>query len=168
MIIGDADAAAPRLTSAIRTFRDADNLVDLAATLPILANAVCAAGALDNADRHANEAIDIAQPRENVLVLASAKAALARIYAARSINGDAACIGKSREQANAAENLAAQYYLPWHLLDALQAHAELDELTGTPDEHASRINALQAWLIPAGLDPNPNNAVASGKPELGR
>ena len=161
LAVGDAHSATWRLESAAQTFRDADNLIELAATLPMLADAARTAGTLDTADRHVQDALIIAGPRKAVTALAAAQTAWARIDAARSLSGGAGHIDSARDHATAAERLATNHQLPWHTLDACQVQAHLDELTGADNGYAIRVNVLQSRLIPAGLAPNPNKVKSS-------
>ena len=60
---GDPTTARSRTTAAVATFRDGDVLVELAATLPVLAEGARVAGDLDAAARHVAEALSITGPR---------------------------------------------------------------------------------------------------------
>jgi hypothetical protein len=51
--------------------------------------------------------------------------------------------------------LAVRHHLPWHELDALTAHAALDEAEGTDHGWVAHAGQLHAQLAPPGLDPDP-------------
>ena len=85
---GDTAAAGEHLTAAAAVFRDGDYLTELAATLPDLAEHARVSGDLDDAERHAAEAITIAAPRGLVPAHCAALAARARIRATRAAAGD--------------------------------------------------------------------------------
>jgi tetratricopeptide (TPR) repeat protein len=71
-----------------------------------------------------------------------------------------------RADADAALTLATSRGLPWSELDALRAHAALDEAVNTDHGWAARAAALEARLIPPGLDRDPMRTVehlASGQ-----
>jgi hypothetical protein len=48
-----------------------------------------------------------------------------------------------------------RHQLPWHELDALRAHAILDQAEGVDRGWAARAAALHPRLVPPGLDPDP-------------
>ena len=52
-----------------------------------------------------------------------------------------------------------RHQLAWHELDALRAHAALDQAEGADHEWAARADALHSRLVPPGLDPDPLGAV---------
>ena len=56
--------------------------------------------------------------------------------------------------------LAVRNQLPWHELDALRAHAMLDQAERTDHGWAVQADALCARLVPSGLDPDPLTTVA--------
>jgi hypothetical protein len=74
---------------------------------------------------------------------------------------------QGRDDADAARRLAIRHHLPWHELDALTAHATLDEAEGTNRGWATQADRLHAELVPPGLDPDPlataKRAVEAGK-----
>ena|SRR5215469_8512231 len=69
--------------------------------------------------------------------------------------GNTDALAQSRDDADAARRLAIRHHLPWHELDALAAHATLDEAEGTNHGWAAQARQLRAQLVPPGLDPNP-------------
>jgi hypothetical protein len=151
---GDA-AAGEHLAAAAVCFRDGDYLTELASTLADLAEHTLAAGELDAADRHAAEAITIAAPRGLVPAQAAALAARARIRAAQAAAGDPDLVNQGRDAADAALRLATRHQLAWHELDALSAHAALDEAEGVDNGWAAKAGTLHARLVPPDLDPDP-------------
>jgi len=153
---GRTEAAGARLASAIQCFRDGDYLVELAITLPDLAEHARLTGDLDGAERHATEAITIAAPRGLVPAQSSGLAARARSCADRAAaTGDRDHLARGRDAADAALRLAARHHLAWCELDALRAHAMLDQVEGTDHQWAAHADALNARLVPPGLDPDP-------------
>jgi len=156
---GDTAAADGRLTAAAAMFRDGDFLTDLAATLPDLAEHARVSGDLDGAERHATEAIAIAAPRRMVPAHCAALTVRARIRATRATAGDPDMLHSGRDAADAANRLATRHQLAWCELDALRAHAQLDQAEGTDRDWAAKADALQARLVPPGLDPDPLGTV---------
>jgi hypothetical protein len=156
---GDTVAAGEHLGAAAGCFRDGDCLIELAVTVADLAGHALAAGDLGAADRHATEAITIAGPRSLVLAQSAALAARARIRAAQATASaarvDLDLLAQGRDAADAALRLAARHQLPWHELDALRAHAALDQAEGVDRGRAAQADALHASLVPPGLDPDP-------------
>jgi hypothetical protein len=51
--------------------------------------------------------------------------------------------------------LAVHHHLAWHELDALRAHAYLDQAEHTDHGWATQADALRARLLPPGLDSDP-------------
>ncbi|MGO9077459.1 MAG: hypothetical protein ACLQDY_00225 [Streptosporangiaceae bacterium] len=51
--------------------------------------------------------------------------------------------------------LATRHHLPWHELDALRAHAALDQAEGIDRGWTGKAGALYSRLVPPGLDPDP-------------
>ena len=153
----DTATATARLASAAECFRDGDFLTELADTLPDLADCVQATGDLGAADRHATEAITIAAVRGLVPVDCAALAARARIRAAQATGSgsDPGLLFQGRDAADAALRLAARHHLPWQELDALRAHAALDQVEGIDRGWAAKADALYARLVPPDLDPDP-------------
>jgi len=153
---GDITDAGEHLAAAVTCLRNGDHLTELAETLPGLAGHAQAAGDLDAADRHLAEAISIAAPRGLVLAHAAALAARARLRAAQaSTTGSPDLIAQGRDAADAALRLATRHHLPWPELDALRAHAALDEAEGAGHGWTAKAGALHARLAPPGLDPDP-------------
>jgi hypothetical protein len=153
---GDTVVADERLTAAASCFRDGDYLVQLAVTLPDLAEHARLTGDLDGGERHATEAITIAAPRGLVPAQSSGLAARARICADRAAaTADPDHLARGRDAADAALRLATRHHLAWCELDALRAHAMLDQAEGIDHEWAARADALNARLVPPNLDPDP-------------
>jgi hypothetical protein len=153
---GDTASAADHLTAAAASFRDGDYLIELAITLADLAEHARAIGELDAADRHATEAISIASPRGLVPAHCAALAARARIRASQATaTADMDLLYQGRDAADAALRLAIHHQLAWHELDALRAHATLDEAEHVDRGWTAKADALLARLVPPGLDPNP-------------
>ena len=166
---GDTAAASEHLAAAAGCFRDGDYLTELATMLADLADCALASGDPDAAERHAAEAITIAAPRGLIPAQSAALAARARIRAAQA----AATAGpdllfQGRDAADAALRLATRHQLAWHELDALRAHALLDQAEGTDRGWAARAGTLHARLVPPDLDPDPlatvERLVAAQKP----
>jgi hypothetical protein len=154
---GQAAFAGEHLAAAAECFRDGEYLIELATTLVDLAECARMAGDLDAADSHAAEALAIAAPRSLVPVQSAALAARARICAGRAAAAsDPDRLARGRDAADAALRLATRRHrLPWAELDALRAHAALDQAEGTDRGWAAQAGALHAELVPAGLDPDP-------------
>ena len=152
---GDTLTAGTHLTAAVAGFRDGDHLSDLAEALPSLAACAHASGDLAAAGRHLAEAITIAAPRGLISAHAAALTARARLRAAQATTGNTNALAQGRDDADAARRLAVRHHLPWHELDALTAHACLDDAEGTSHGWAAQAGQLQAQLVPPGLDPDP-------------
>ena len=153
---GDTAAAGTHLAAAVAAFRDGDYLTELAAALPALAACAQAAGDLDAAGRHLAEALTIAAPRALIPAYTTALAGRARLRAAQAtITGGTGPLLQGRDDADAAQRLAVRHHLPWHELDALTAHAILDDAEATNHGWAAQAGQLQAQLTPPGLDPGP-------------
>jgi tetratricopeptide (TPR) repeat protein len=152
---GDTATADRHLTAAVAAFRDADYLTDLADALSALAACTQATGDLGTAGRHLAEAIAIAAPRALIPAHAAALAVRARLRAAQATTGNADALAQGRDDADAARRLAVRHHLPWQELDALTAHAALDEAEGTSHGWADQTGQFLAQLVPSGLDPNP-------------
>ena len=153
---GDTAAAGEHLAAAAGCFRDGDYLTELTTTLADLAGHAQASGDLDAADRHATEALTIAAPRGLVPAQAAALAARARIRAAQAAaEGDPDLLDQGRDAADAALRLATRHQLAWQELDALRAHAALNQAEGADRNWAAKARVLHARLVPPGLDPDP-------------
>jgi hypothetical protein len=156
LAIGDAAASGGHLAAAAACFRDGDYLIELAVTLTDLADHAQATGDLDAADRHVIDAVTIAASRGLVPAHSAALAARARIRAAQAAaTDDPDPLYQGRDAADAALRLAVRHQLAWHELDALRAHALLDEAEHADHGRAARADALHARLVPPGLDPDP-------------
>jgi hypothetical protein len=153
---GDTAVAGERLAAAAESFLDGEYLLELPHTLVDLAEHARLTGNLDGAERHAAEAITIAAPRGLVPAQSSGLAARARIYADRAAAAtDRDSVAKGRDAADAALRLAIRHHLAWCELDALRAHATLDQAEGIDHQWAARADVLNARLVPPGLDPEP-------------
>ena len=153
---GDTAGAGEHLAEAAGCFRDGDYLIELAITLADLADHARASGDLDTADRHALEAVAIAAPRGLVPAQSVALAARARIRAAQATAAAGLdLLYQGRDAADAALRLATRHHLAWHELDALRAHARLDQAEAIDRGWAAKADALHARLVPPGLDPDP-------------
>jgi tetratricopeptide (TPR) repeat protein len=154
LLWSDTAAAAPRLAAATQTFRDGDHLVELAETLPVLAECARRTGDLDAAERHATEAITIAAPRQLRPAQAAALTVRAKIDADRAATGNPDYLQRGRDAADAAYRIATGHRLAWHELDALDAHAHLDQAEGTDHGWATKAATQRNRLIPDGLHPD--------------
>jgi tetratricopeptide (TPR) repeat protein len=153
---GDTITAGVHLTVAVAAFRNGDYLTELAEALHDRAAFAQAIGDLDAADRHLGEAINIAAPRALIPAHATALAARARLRAVQATTtGNSDALAQGRDDADAARRLAIRHHLPWHELDALTAHAALDQAEGTSHDWATEADRLRIALIPPGLDPDP-------------
>ena len=86
----------------------------------------------------------------------AALAARARIRAGQAAAAaDPDLLLQGRDAADAALRLATRHHLAWHELDALRAHAALDQAEGIDRGWAAKADALHARLVPPGLDPDP-------------
>lgn len=89
--------------------------------------------------------------------------AVAHLHAAA---GDLDLLARARDDADHALRLATRTRrLPWAELDALDAHAYLDDVPGEDHDWSGRADTLRAVLIPAGLDPDP---LATNEKQAGR
>jgi hypothetical protein len=152
---GNPTTARRRLAAAAAAFRAGDYLVDLAETLPLLAEGARITGDLDAAARFVEEALTIAGPRGLLPSHAAALAMRARICADQVAAGSPDQLAQGRDAADAARRIATRHQLAWQKLDALDAHAHLDQAEGVDHGWARRAAALRARLIPAGLDADP-------------
>jgi hypothetical protein len=152
---GDPATALPQATAATATFRDGDLLVELAETLTVLADSARAAGDLDAATRHVAEALSITGPRGLRLTHAEALAVRARTCANQVVAGSPDKLAQGRDAADAAHRIATRRALAWQELDALDAHALLDQAEDVDHGWARRAARLRSRLSPAELDPEP-------------
>jgi hypothetical protein len=141
--------------AASATFRDGEFLVELAHTLPVLAEVARAAGELDAATRHVAEALSISGPRSLRPSHAAALAVRARTCADQVASGSREQLSRGRDAADAALRIATRRGLGWQELDALDAHAHLDLVEGADHGWTRQAARLRTQLIPAGLDPDP-------------
>jgi len=149
----DLDEAGTYLEDAESTLREGGYLADLAETLPALAEWAHAAGDPDAAGRHLAEAIALSAPRSLVPAQICARTTRARLRAAEG------SVTKGRTDASTALDLATTSQLPWSELDALQAHAALDQAERADHGWATKAEALHARLVPPGLDRDPLRTV---------
>jgi len=152
---GDAAAAGRHLAAAAAVFRDGDFLTELVVTLADLAEHARVSGDLDGADRHAAETVTIAGPRGLIPAHCAGLAARARIRATQATTADPDLLYRGRDAADAALRLAVRHQLAWHELDALRAHALLDQAEDIDRGWAAKADARHAQLVPPGLDPDP-------------
>jgi tetratricopeptide (TPR) repeat protein len=153
---GDTEAAGSHLAEAVSCFRDGDYLIELAITLVDIAEHTRVTGDHESADHHADEALSIAAPRKLIPVQSAALAARARIRASQAaMLGSIQPIFQGRDAADAALRLATRHHLLWHELDALRAHAALDQAESIDRGWSAQADALYGRLVPAGLDPDP-------------
>jgi len=156
----DTAAAGAHLTAAATVFRDGDYLTEFATTLADLTEYARVNRDLDDAERHAVEGIAIAAPRGLVPAQCAGLAARARIRASQiTITADPDLLYQGRDAADAALRLATRHQLAWHELDALRAHAMLDQAGGTDRGWAAKADVLHRRLVPPGLDPDPLGTV---------
>jgi tetratricopeptide (TPR) repeat protein len=149
---GNTASAKNHLAEAVTCFRDGDYLTELADTLVVQADCALAEGDSVAAESHATEAITIAAPRGLVPAHAAALAGRARLHAADASSDH---LAQGRDAADASLRLATSCQLAWHELDALRAHAALDQAEGIDGRWAAKAEALQARLVPINLDANP-------------
>jgi tetratricopeptide (TPR) repeat protein len=151
----DPTTAEHRLIAAAATFRDGDVLLELAETLPVLAECARASGDLEAAARHAEEALNIIGPRGLLLSHAAALTVRARICADQVAAGSREHVESGRDAADAAHRIATRRQLAWQLVDALDAHARLDQVESIDRGWAQQAAAQRARLTPVELDPDP-------------
>ena len=157
---GETAAAGEHLAATAGCFRDGDYLIELAVILADQADYAQAAGDLDAAERYSTEAIAIAGPRGLVPAHSAALVGRARIRASQATaTANRDLLPQGRDAADAALRLAVRRQLPWHELDALRAHGQLDQAEGIDRGWAAKADALHARLVPLGLDPDPLAAV---------
>lgn len=156
LIAGDHATAGKHLAAAAGGFRDGDYLTELADTLADLAEHARVTGDIEAAERHVTEAITIAAPRGLVPAQSAALAARVRIRTSQAAaTSDPDHVAQGRDAADAALRLATSHHLAWHELDALSAHAALDDVEHVGHGWAAKADALHARLVPPGLDPDP-------------
>jgi len=151
----DLTTAEQRLTAAAATFRDGDVLLELAETLPVLAECARASGDLEAAARHVDEALNITGPRGLLRSHATALTVRARICADQVAAGSRQYVESGRDAADAAHRIATRRQMAWQWLDALDAHARLDQVEGINRGWAQQAATLRARLTPVELDPDP-------------
>jgi hypothetical protein len=156
---GKSASAGHRLTAATATLRDGDYLVELAETLPVLADCARASGDQEGADRHVEEALGITSPRGLLPSHVAALVVRARTCADRVAAGSRIHLEPGRDAADAAHRIAIRHRLAWHSLDALDAHAYLDQVESTDRGWAQQATTLRARLNPVELDSDPLTTV---------
>jgi hypothetical protein len=157
LIEGDLRSAEWRLENAAATFRDGDFLVELAMTLPDVAEHRRLAGDLSNAERICTETINLAGPRQLVPSHSRALSIRARIRA-ESLSGAEGTLlrARARDDADHAMRLATMIrHLPWQELDALEAHAYIDAVENYDQGWNARARSLRARLSPSELPSHP-------------
>ena len=157
LIEGDLPSAEYRLDNAAGTFRDGDFLVELAMTLPDIAEHRRLAGDLSNAERICTETINLAGPRQLVPSHARALSIRARIRADSLIGADGTLLrARARDDADHAMRLSSMIrHLPWQELDALEAHAHIDAVEKHDQGWSERARTLRARLNPGELRSDP-------------
>ena len=133
---------------------------ELATALADLADYALARRDLEAAERHVDEAVTVAAPRGLVPAHCAALAARARIRAAKATaENNLGMLLQGRDFADAALRLAVHHQLAWQELNALRAHATLDQAEGRGHEWAAQTDDLHARLVPPDLDPDPLDTV---------
>lgn len=157
----DIQGAGRHLAAAIAGFRDGDYLTELAEALPVLATWALMDGDQAAAERYLTEALTIATPRNLIPAQVAALTVRAQVRAARAatVAEPADLLYQGRDAADAALHLATRHQLAWRELEALRAHAALDQAEGTNHDWAAKADALHARLVPPGLDPDPLGTV---------
>jgi hypothetical protein len=154
---GNVRDAGDRLSSSAATFRSGDFLVELALTLPDVADQHRLAGDTENAEPLCTETILLAGPRQLIPSHARALATRAKARAdAFATSGDISLRERARDDADHALRLAARIrHLPWQELEALRAHAHIDSAEGQDYGWSQRAEKLRTILVPANLPANP-------------
>jgi len=154
---GDLRSAEPRLDNAVTTFRDGEFLVELAMTLPDLAEQRRLTGDLDTAEHLCTETVNIAGPRQLVTSHAQALAVRARVRADRLVTSGATDLGnRARDDADHALRLSTMIrHLPWQELSALDAHAYIDIAEKVDRGWSRKADELRSRLNPPGLRADP-------------
>jgi hypothetical protein len=155
LIEGDLHSAEYRLDNAAATFRDGDFLVELAMTLPDIAEQRRLVGDLSNAERICTETINLAGPRQLVPSHARALSIRARVRADSVMDVEGTLL-RARDDAEHAMRLATMIrHLPWQELDALEAHAYIDTVEKHDHGWSERARTLRARLSPSELRSDP-------------
>jgi hypothetical protein len=153
---GQSAVASDHLAAAAECFRGGDYLIDLATALADLAECARMAGELPAAEAYVEEALTITSARGLALAQSIALSARARICADQAAGTSGPeHLAQGRDAADAALRLATWHHLAWQELDALRAHAHLDQAELIDRGWAGRAEALGARLVPPGLDPDP-------------
>jgi hypothetical protein len=155
LIEGDLHSAGYLLDNAAATFRDGDFLVELAMTLPDIAEHRRLTGDLSNAERICTETINLAGPRHLVPSHARALSIRARIRA-DSLAAAEGVLLRARDDADHAMRLATMIrHLPWQELQALEAHAYIDGVEKHDQGWSGRARTLKARISPSELRSDP-------------
>lgn len=154
---GNLQSAESMLDNAAHTFDDGDFLIELAMTLPDIAEQRRLGGDLDEAERLCTEAIKLAGPRQLVPSHARALSIRAKVRADQfASTTEARLRDRARDDADHAIRLSTMIrYLPWQELDALLAHAHIDSAEQSDQGWQQRAGELRTKLIPGELQPNP-------------
>jgi hypothetical protein len=153
---GQSAVASDHLAAAAACFRGGDYLIDLATAVTDLAECARMSGELQVAEAYVEEAIVITSARGLALAQSAALSARARICADQAAGASGPeRLAQGRDAADAALRLAAWHHLAWQELDALHAHAYLDQAERIDRGWADRAEALRTRLMPPGLDPDP-------------
>ncbi|MES1171141.1 MAG: SIR2 family protein [Actinomycetota bacterium] len=149
--------AGDRLATALDVFRDGDYLVEWAMTLPYVAEHRRRTGDIEAAERLVASTLAFAGPRALVLSHSRALAVRAHARCDRGVEqSDDAEIARARDDADHALRLATRARrLPWLELEAVEAHASLDETLGEDNGWTKHAHGLRAYLVPDSLDPDP-------------
>jgi tetratricopeptide (TPR) repeat protein len=149
------------LDQATSTFRDGDFLVELALTLPDVAEYHLLAGNLDDAEHLCTETVTLAGPRQLVPSHARALALRARVRSESHVAaGDISELDRARDDADHALRLTTKIrHLPWQELDALKAHSYIDRIAGLDQGWHQQVIELRTTLIPSNLEGNPLAAI---------
>jgi tetratricopeptide (TPR) repeat protein len=156
---GNLPSAQSRLSSAARTFGDGDFLIELAMTLPDMAEHKRLSGDIDGAERLCTETIKLAGPRQLIPSHARALSVRAKVRAdLLTGTADDHLQGRARDDADHALRLSTMIrHLPWQELDALQAHAHIDAAVQHDHGWQQRASELRTKLTAGELQPDPLN-----------
>jgi tetratricopeptide (TPR) repeat protein len=165
MNAGDLATAGEYLALAIRRYRDASETASLAACLRNLAECLGHLGQTAPGQDAAAKAIACAETVDDWTEISAAHSYMGRLA---DLAGDVAEAEQQfldadadadADAADAAVRLAARHQLAWCELDALRAHALLDQAEGVNRGWAAKADALYTRLVPPGLDPDPLGTV---------
>ncbi len=137
------DAASANLERAIAVFRDGDYLLEMADTLPDVAECHRLSGDLDEGERICTEVIiALAGPRELIPALAAALSVRGLIRTDRYAAGrEPLDLERARDDANHCFRLATKVgHLPWLELSALEVYSAIEAASGSGYEWHSRLH----------------------------